>query len=520
MNNKFTKRIIRVLDEIDARIKYLENSPHRAFVLIEYDTILLFHWFNLYFNYYWDWFDHDSASQLFKYMEILKRFSEMCDRYEKMLREQYDYLKSKVNFENKFVDIFPPEIFSEESKENYTQYYQNYLGELYGGKLDTLYQISESTWEAFQIRYERLAHHTNYYELRCDLFYDWHAKALVNTYHCLEMLIFLIKGARSYPQTHTVFYMPSQEEIIKTLETEFCQYAKEKGMIVERDLQKTAQLLKPSRNELLDSKIWGTVMEREDDFYDLTISNLLEDNKEKRFEFIDKEKRKQLTENALLLKTIKSNAIDGELFDIRLSVETNNLISSLNADNLNLFYELILRRNIIQREMYPEKLKAKYEEWVNPSEKRHSTHETTISRLNPSKLNKTEPEAKLIHILSRNWFKECTTNADVYTKSWRSNYVRALIKKFDTQIAIGWEGKGKRNKQDLIKGHMLGALKNAGVIKGSNIDIARKALTIIVSPTKNEVKKIATYMGHPQGDKESEQNPYRDWTAEYVKYNQ
>jgi hypothetical protein len=159
-------------------------------------------------------------------------------------------------------------------------------------------------------------------------------------------------------------YMPDQEEIIKALETGLCQYAKEKGMTVERDLQKTAQLLKPSRNALLNSITWGKVMEEEDDLYDLAISNQLEDNKEKRFVIVNEEKRKQLTDNALLLKIIKSTAIDGELFNIRISVENKNLLSSLNADNLDLFYELILRRNIIQREMFPE-LKKKHDERLN-----------------------------------------------------------------------------------------------------------------------------------------------------------
>lgn len=145
-----------------------------------------------------------------------------------------------------------------------------------------------------------------------------------------------------------------------------------------------------------------------------------------------------------------------------------------------------------------------------------NTPEATNRVAKPPKLNNNIPESKLILLLNRDWFNECSTDTGLYTPSWRSKYVKALMKEFGTNIAQGWVGTGTRNKQDLTKGHVLGALKKAGVIKGRNTDIARKALSIGIPPTDNEVKKIASYMGHPQGDDESTQNPYRDWTEEYV----
>lgn len=361
-----TERLIRVLDEIDAKIKYLENSPNRLFVLIEYETISLFHRFNMYFKDYWDEFDYSSASQLFKYMEISERFSDLCERYENMLIEQNNYLMINYDFQNKYVDKFPPAVFSERIKDDFIGYYKDFFDEVDALRLKPIYEIGLSSGETFENRYERRSSRdVKYYELRCDGLYEFHYNALINTLYCLDTYISIIGFARNYPPMINAGYMPSQEEIIKALETGLCQYAKEKEMTVERHLQKTAQLLKPSRNALLDSITWGKVMEEEDDLYDLAISNQLEDNNEKRFEFVKEEQRKYLTDNALLLKIIKNTAIDGEFFNIRLSVETNNLLSSLNADNLDLFYELILRRNIIQREMFPDKLIDVYEEWLN-----------------------------------------------------------------------------------------------------------------------------------------------------------
>jgi hypothetical protein len=161
-----------VLDEIDAKIKYIENSPNRLFVLMEYETISLFHTFNMRFNAYWDGFDYYSASQLFKYMEISERFSYMCERYENMLIEQNDYLKTKINFQNRYVDNFPPEVFSERIKDDFIGYYKNYLDEVDVRYLKPIYEIGLSSGEAFENRYEMLSQDDNYYELRCDELYD------------------------------------------------------------------------------------------------------------------------------------------------------------------------------------------------------------------------------------------------------------------------------------------------------------------------------------------------------------
>ena len=150
------------------------------------------------------------------------------------------------------------------------------------------------------------------------------------------------------------------------------------------------------------------------------------------------------------------------------------------------------------------------------SEEQKVAHVAAGSDVKPPRIDMKEPESKLILLLSRDWFNECTTDASLYTPSWRSKYVKALMKEFGTRIAQGWAGTGTRNKQNLIKGHVIGALKKAGVIKGRNTDIARKVLSIGVPPTDNEIKAIAAYMGHPQGNDESTQNPYRDWTKKYV----
>ena len=160
VKNWATERLIQALDNIDAKIKYLENSPHRDFILLEYDTISLFHCYNMSFRYFWNKFDQNSASQVFEYMEISKRFSDLCEKYESMLNEQMDYLGSKINSQNNYVDIFPPEIFSEEEKKEFIDYYQDYLGGVYEiidrDDMKPMYRIGLTTRSSFGMRYESI----------------------------------------------------------------------------------------------------------------------------------------------------------------------------------------------------------------------------------------------------------------------------------------------------------------------------------------------------------------------------
>lgn len=476
VKNWATERLIQALDNIDAKIKYLENSPHRDFILLEYDTISLFHCYNMSFRYFWNKFDQNSASQVFEYMEISKRFSDLCEKYESMLNEQMDYLGSKINSQNNYVDIFPPEIFSEEEKKEFIDYYQDYLGGVYEiidrDDMKPMYRIGLTTRSSFGMRYERLPQDTNYYELRCDNLYNLHYETLINTRNCLYTLLSLIRAAKNYPYNASAYYRPKQEDIVKALESGLCQYAKEKEMIVERDLQKTAQLLKTSRNEFLNSEIWGRVMEEEDDLYYLAISGQLENNREKRFEFIKEEQRKQLTDNALLLQIIKSTAIDGELFDTRLSVETHNLLSSLNADNLDLFYELVLRRNIIQREMFPEELRAKYDEWVAPSEglQPEEDEDAGLSEARQSKLD------EIISKLQNGQWKEPATSDNI-AQLLNAVFGRDLSSldesdKDQCERMWAWAEGSSGNRMEIVPANLAGFFSEENLLSGSPKEIS------------------------------------------------
>lgn len=366
MNINATEELIHELGEIDAKIKQLESSPNRAFVLVDYETLSLFHFFNLFFKQFWDEFDRHSASQLLLFKKIVKKYSELSDRYVSLLREQIDYLESVVDIKNKCLEYLPPVIYTEDNTTDVVGYYLECFKDVKDEDGKPLYYIDLDKETASEnINGKEVP--IDLYLFRNDKLNDGYYNSLYGLHSCLKDIYDLMCVLSSYPDQLISDNTPNQEDIINTLENGLRQYAKEVGKKVERDLKKIAQELKPSRNAPLTPDVWGEVMQREDEMYEQAIYTKVGEIDDKFLENISATKN-LLIDNYSLLEKIKTTCLDGEFFDIELSIGTHNLLSSLNADNLDLFYELVLRRNIIQREMFPEELGDKYEEWLNNSE--------------------------------------------------------------------------------------------------------------------------------------------------------
>lgn len=392
MNINAIDEINRELDDLKAKIKQLENSPNRTFVLIEYETLSSFHFFNLCFKQYWDEFDRYSASQLLLLNKFINKHSELSDKYVSLFREQLDYLEEVIDFKEECVKELPPVLLSEDNKTDVIGYYKDCFKDYTDEEGKPLYEIDLDRDTCSEVVNGETVP-IDFYLFRSDKLNDGHYKGLLGIYNCLDSIFALMCVICSYPVELLSGYKPTQKEIIVALEKELRQYAKEVGSNVERDLRKIAQNLKSSRSSPLTSDVWGKVMDEEDKLFDLAINGCLGETEEKQLEHIPATKE-QLIDNYSLLQKIKTTCLDEELFDIRLSVETHNLLLSLNADNLELFYELVLRRNIIQREMFPDKLKAQYEEWLNPSD-------------NEDTLNQNERQEKINYFAPQKIFRKC-----------------------------------------------------------------------------------------------------------------
>lgn len=116
-------------------------------------------------------------------------------------------------------------------------------------------------------------------------------------------------------------------------------------------------------------------------------------------------------------------------------------------------------------------------------------------------LNYFAPTNSLQRLLKGSWFAEVRSKDD-YSEEWTDGFVDTLMQsEYRDMIALEW---GKKDKPLLIKGYIVGLLKDAGVLKGSYDKISEK-VSLIENP-----RTFSKYMG--AGKKQ----PYADWVKDYV----
>jgi hypothetical protein len=122
-------------------------------------------------------------------------------------------------------------------------------------------------------------------------------------------------------------------------------------------------------------------------------------------------------------------------------------------------------------------------------------------------LNYFAPKKNLQVLLSEEWFDKVSMDKKRFTVEWRNQLIEDLMKsEYRDEIAEAWANKDLRLQ---VKGHVMGALSAAGVLKKSALAIARVYYGTGADNTK-EVKTLAKYMG------DSRKVYYADWIVEYV----
>ena len=111
----------------------------------------------------------------------------------------------------------------------------------------------------------------------------------------------------------------------------------------------------------------------------------------------------------------------------------------------------------------------------------------------------------LTRLMQQAWFKDSRTDKK-YDDAWIEKFVSALLASEHRQILLDtWQVAKKRQN---LKSNIIGCLKMAGVIDGSDLGIA----TALLNGTKKENTNFANYMG--RGKKMA----FCDWICDYVKH--
>lgn len=126
-------------------------------------------------------------------------------------------------------------------------------------------------------------------------------------------------------------------------------------------------------------ELWGEMLRADEKAMSMAIKGELSkcDNpKQQHWHVFMKE---VMDKNSSLLERISKLCYTNHLFDLT-DPNIGIVLCGLTEENFGLFCNLIVRRNLIQCEMFPE-LKAQHEEWLNPSEKQDQEEN---ERINPT----------------------------------------------------------------------------------------------------------------------------------------
>ncbi len=130
----------------------------------------------------------------------------------------------------------------------------------------------------------------------------------------------------------------------------------------------------------------------------------------------------------------------------------------------------------------------------------------------PPELNYFAPKKNLQKMLQGEWFVQVCACANEYNNVWTDKFIADLMdSEHGEYLALKWSS---RDQRLMIKGHVTGLLSEAGVIKGSNLAVARAYLGVSAkSRDKDRIREVTTfakYMGNGRRE------PYADWIMAYV----
>jgi hypothetical protein len=129
-------------------------------------------------------------------------------------------------------------------------------------------------------------------------------------------------------------------------------------------------------------------------------------------------------------------------------------------------------------------------------------------------LNFATPRIVLQNMLKAEKVRPVFNNPKKYTANWTDQFVASLMdSEHGAYIAKKWT---ENDQRQLLKGYIFGMLAKSGVLKGSNLSIARAYLEISAKTTVPELKKKVNTFSSYMSKSRWKNEPYADWVLEYV----
>lgn len=299
---------------------------------------------------------------------------------------------------------------------------------------------------------------------------------------------------------------PSDEDFAKAIDDDLRGWTRAFGKEMLRDMKEC--LLRRFKKRITDDnryELWCEMLRSDEDAIKKAMKQELAICTDETQDHWGVDRKEQMDNDYNLMRLIFYSCYTEELFDFGNVENVHPFIAQLTLGNLDMFYDIIVRRSLIQCEMSPE-LKTLHEEWLNiDNERPEEAHSSAEKHEIPKdELNFFAPKKNLQELLKGKWFAEVRTD-EKYNSTWTDNFIEALMASdYGEGIARDWAVTRAKGKKNQLKGYVVGLLKDLGVLKGSYDCIAGKIAIMDNSRT------FSNYMSR------GKEQPYADWVKEYV----
>ena len=263
---------------------------------------------------------------------------------------------------------------------------------------------------------------------------------------------------------------PTDDNFAKAINKDLKEWTKHFGKDMFREMKEDLNRhYKAHRTDHNTIELWSDLLDADEDALNKAKVQQLAECDEPKQEHWGEDMKKQMDENGRLMQQILSSCHTEELLDLGITENMRPFIELLTPDNLPMFYEIIVRRRLIQCEMFPE-LKTQHEDWLNKTKEQPEEIEGGLSTARQSKLD------DIIGILKNgNWKLPATAdNIEVLLNAVFGKDISLYDEDDANQCEKMWaliEG-GRGDRKLIISANLAGFFSEENLLTGTPKEIS------------------------------------------------
>ena len=264
---------------------------------------------------------------------------------------------------------------------------------------------------------------------------------------------------------------PSEEAFAQAMNLDLKEWTLNFGNKLIKDMKEDlTRHYKEHRTDRYTPELWSDMLDADEKALNKAKMQQLAECEEPRQEHWGEDMKRQMDENGRLMQQILYSCRSDELLDLTKAENVEHFIPLLTPENLDMFYEIIVRRSLIQCEMFPE-LKEQHEAWLNHvDEQQEEDEDTGLSEVRQSKLD------EIICILQRgNWKQPATAdNVEQLLNTIFGKDTSLLDEDDESQCEKMWSlvESGSGDRMLIVPANLAGFFLEENLLKGSPKEIS------------------------------------------------